>query len=234
MKLIATLCAALCGMSMMAQSDFQLQIGKEGDKVLTDGQTYEFGYEDELAGMGLPFSMYTFKPNIYIHALADIDALVEMTTQNESGWLCCAGGNCRGVTAANPYSNEVSYSANSTEDMQIHFANFDDSVVPTEGGEAKLTVTSDNEEMTIYLKAILKPADEVGVKAIATDGTYVKAFGRTIDYDLAAPTAMCLYTVDGRLAATYRVAGRGSVDVSLPAGVYVYRAGKLSGKMLVK
>lgn len=103
-----------------------------------------------------------------------------------------------------------------------------------------LTVADANNEddkVTVTINFLVKPAEEVGaLDNVAANGEYVRLeSGNTLSYNLNGNTHIEVYSILGTRMIDRHVSGHGSLSISgLGRGVYIYRAGKLSGKVVVK
>ena len=103
-----------------------------------------------------------------------------------------------------------------------------------------LTVYEENnpdDKVTVTINFLVKPAEEVGaLDNVAANGEYVRLeSGNTLSYNLNGNTHIEVYSILGTRMIDRHVSGHGSLSLSgLGRGVYIYRAGKLSGKVVVK
>lgn len=227
MKLFATLCAACCGLTMMGEGlDYQVT---RHDVVVPDGVTVEIGYTKP--NENLP--RYQWDADLYLEALADTDIALTCSSPEGKGWQCCAGGNCVAISPSSPAEKTLVLDQGDKENLQIETMGMYKEALP-ETNLAYLELISSEGEYKITISALPVSAEQVGIKTIASNGNYVQVINRRVNYNFAAPTAMTVYSIDGKAVASYCLNATGSLDVNIPAGVYVYRAGNVSGKMLVK
>lgn len=114
--------------------------------------------------------------------------------------------------------------------------------VANAGGDLQgvLTVYEENapeDKVTVTINFLVKPAEEVGaLDNVAANGEYVRLeSGNTLSYNLNGNTHIEVYSILGTRMIDRHVSGHGSLSLSgLGRGVYIYRAGKLSGKVVVK
>lgn len=125
--------------------------------------------------------------------------------------------------------------------LEIHRQTFLVDIVKTQGDlQGVMTVYEENapeEKVTVTINFLVKPADEVGaLDNVAANGEYVRLeSGNTLSYNLNGNTHIEVYSILGTRMIDRHVSGHGSLSLSgLGRGVYIYRAGKLSGKVVVK
>lgn len=76
--------------------------------------------------------------------------------------------------------------------------------------------------------------EQAGINAPATAANTVKFIGRTLHYSLESATSITLYNISGRPVISRSLSGTGSLNLSnIPAGVYVYRCGLSTGKVVL-
>lgn len=75
-----------------------------------------------------------------------------------------------------------------------------------------------------------------GIDNVAGDGSFVSlAAGNILEYNVPEGTKLDIYSINGSTVLERTVNGHGSLSLDrLAPGVYLYKAGKLSGKVLVK
>lgn len=75
-----------------------------------------------------------------------------------------------------------------------------------------------------------------GIDNVAGDGSFVNlAAGNILEYNVPAGTKLDVYSLNGATVIERTVNGHGSLSLDrLAPGVYLYKAGSLSGKVLVK
>lgn len=75
-----------------------------------------------------------------------------------------------------------------------------------------------------------------GIDNVAGDGSFVSlAAGNILEYNVPAGTKLDVYSLNGSTVIERTVNGHGSLSLDrLAPGVYLYKAGSLSGKVLVK
>ncbi len=97
---------------------------------------------------------------------------------------------------------------------------------------ASVSIT-DGEE-TINLTIVFL-TEEAGISAPEVVETDLTVSGRTLTYNVDSPTNLTLYNISGRAVMNRNVNNSGTISLDgFHAGVYVYRLGTLTGKILVR
>ena len=141
----------------------------------------------------------------------------------------CGAGSCYTSTK----SGDV-YVYNQTNvgnfDVETSFSNVD--VLPEEVSTVKVKLSSGSDVLNF---SVVFDTRVAGVSGIDADSDYVVAGDNQIVYSLSAPATVEVYSLGGAALISAEVDGEGAVDLStLPAGVYLYRAGAVTGKIAVK
>lgn len=123
-------------------------------------------------------------------------------------------------------------------------SSFDDTYNPAEELpvttlEAKAWYTDSPEEVsTVKVVLTNKTAEELaGIADVTVDGTADITFisGNVLNYNVATPTKLEIYTTAGALVLSRKIASVGSISLdALAPGVYIYSAANKSGKILVR
>lgn len=89
------------------------------------------------------------------------------------------------------------------------------------------------EEMVLTINFVGE--EQASIKGANIAATSVRVQGRTLHYNSDNAAELTLYTISGQSAISRRISGQGSVNLSaLPAGVYIYRAGNKTGKLILR
>lgn len=94
-----------------------------------------------------------------------------------------------------------------------------------------------NDKITVTINFIVKPAEEVGgVDNVAVNGEFVRLeSGNSLSYNVNGNGRLQVYSILGTRLVDRAVSGHGSLDLSgLGRGVYIYRTGRISGKIVVR
>lgn len=229
-KIYAFIAAALVAGTAAAQTVNFTQ----NDNVIANGSTFEYNTVeiDDFSDMGLGY-IVRFDPKIYITTTADVkvDVVAECTTGQKIN-LCC-GGNC--VSGENAVKSGIQLTAGTPLLTRFDFeGSFSDlSGVPA-------LISSD---LTVYKAGTQTPLSAItvvfhygnnSVSVITKDNAFSYANG-AINYIVDGSAAAALYTTDGRCVLNTKVSGRGSISTTgIAAGVYIYRLGSKTGKILIK
>lgn len=199
----------------------------DGAKTLKDGDVIECGYEESMFGN-------TWDPAIKV--LCNKDLTLTVTAYAPSGHkiqFCGLEPSCHNfdlvpgtVTRSNIYSEGTNVP------MQLDIIN-GDIVEPV---NATLKITDGTETVNITVTFVGESQEELSsISNVAAKGTTISVQGRTLNFNTDATSDLTLYTISGQAAVTRRISGRGSLNLSnLPAGVYIYRAGKKTGKLILR
>jgi len=77
--------------------------------------------------------------------------------------------------------------------------------------------------------------DQSSVKVEKADASYVRVNGSELIYNVEDSAVLTVCDASGRQVLSAPVSGNGSVSLaSLPAGLYIYRAGTISGKAMLR
>ncbi|MDE6513578.1 MAG: T9SS type A sorting domain-containing protein [Muribaculaceae bacterium] len=196
------------------------------DGPVANGATLSVGYD-----YNSEWDMYDWDPELTIHA-NKAGTYTISATASESGVVqfCGFTGQC---TILKPSaSRSASISAGQEVPMQLDIKGAFEllskpvslEVTVTDGSETvKFTVNFVNEDRSAGITA---PAKAAGTLRFA---------GRTLNFSLENAATFTLYNISGRQVMSRALNGTGSVNLSaIPAGVYVYRCGTATGKVIIK
>lgn len=196
----------------------------DGTRTLKDGDVVECGYEVGMFGM-------TWDPKIDVTCNKDLTLTV--TANAPAGHdvkFCGISGFCASLEGI-PETRSKAYEAGKKIPMQLDIQG---SFV-TEPFDATLEITDGTETVNITVTFRPEAQEELGIAAVAADGVSVAVTGRTLNFNTDSATDLTLYTISGQSAVSRRVSGRGTLNLTnLPAGVYIYRAGKKTGKFILR
>lgn len=171
-------------------------------------------------------------PDLYLESdIFTSDVEIKVTCLTGQSIQLCAGGNCmKGTTVT---KTKVKINGGQRLPLQYDFVGeLDaDEPVPTvtsliEAVDTKHTETAKSFTITMGQNA------SVSVVEHKTDITVTPA---GIVYTLDAPVQFALFNITGQRIYSAELRGTGIVSTtSLPQGLYVFRAGKHSGKIIVK
>lgn len=200
----------------------------EGTKTLKDGDVIECGYEESPYGFGYvwdPSIVVTCNKSLTLTVTADAEQPAEGAVQ-----FCGITGNCARLTGT-PETRSNTYQAGDKVDMQLDIVG--GNVV--EPVNATLKITDGQETVNITVTFVSEAQEELAISSVAAKGTQVSVSGRTLHFVSDSAADITLYTISGQSALSRRLNGSGSINLSnLPAGVYIYRAGNKTGKIILR
>lgn len=198
----------------------------EGTRILKDGDVVECGYTE------MPFFGQAWNPEIEVLCNKDLTLTVTANAPaNQDVDFCGISGNCIPLTGT-PDTRSKAYKEGENVPMklEVHTGS-----VVTEPFNATLEITDGTETVNITITFRPEAQEELGIAAVAADGVSVAVIGRTLNFNTDSATDLTLYTISGQSAVSRRVSGRGTLNLTnLPAGVYIYRAGKKTGKFILR
>lgn len=196
----------------------------DGTRTLKDGDVIECGYEEGLFGL-------TWDPAIEV--LCNKNLTLTVTANAPAGnkiQFCGITGNCA-MLSGTPETRSNAYSEGDKVPMQLDIMS-GNIVYPV---DATLKITDGTETVNITVTFSPKAQEELSIADVAADGVKIALKGRTLNYNADSATDLTLYTISGQSAISRRISGHGSLSLTnLPAGVYIYRAGKKTGKFILR
>ncbi len=198
----------------------------EGTKTLKDGDVIECGFEEGLFG-------YTWDPSIVVTCNKALTLTVTANAEKPaegSVLFCGVTTQCQPLTGT-PDTRSNYYQAGDKVPMQLDIQG--GNVV--EPVNATLKITDGIETVNITVTFVGQPQEELAISSVAAKGTQIRVNGRTLHFVADSAADMTLYTISGQSALSRRLNGTGSINLSnLPAGVYIYRAGNKTGKIILR
>lgn len=200
----------------------------EGTKTLKDGDVIECGYEENPLGADYgynwdPTIVVTCNKNLTLTVTADAPAGNKIS-------FCGISGQCVMLTGT-PETRSNVYNTGDKVPMQLDITN--GNVV--EPVNATLKITDGQETVNITVTFVGEAQEELAINTVAAKGVQISATGRTLRFVADNATDITLYTISGQSAVSRRISGSGSLNLShLPAGVYIYRAGNKTGKIILR
>lgn len=206
---------------------------REG-KTIENGATLHFGYETLVPGV-------IYEWPTHINFKCDKAATYKFEIKSDSQqFTMCPGGSC-----FSPGTISLSLPVSTNYDLQLH---------PTagplfDGGKADATLTGSvtvydaakpSEKITVNVVYHNQPAADVpllgGVDGVAANEPSIKFDGQhALNYTFTSATPVSVYSILGTKVFDRALLGHGYIDLSgLASGVYIYRAGRTTGKFLLK
>ena len=198
----------------------------DGTKTLKDGDVIECGYEEGLFGYNWdPSIVVTCNKNLTLTVTADAEMPAVGAVQ-----FCGLTGQCQRLNGT-PEVRTNAYNAGDKVPMQLDIIG--GNVV--EPVNATLQITDGQETVKITVTFVGESQEELAISSVAAKGLQVSVNGRSLNFISDNSAELTLYTISGQSAVSRRISGSGSLNLShLPAGVYIYRAGNKTGKIILR
>jgi hypothetical protein len=153
------------------------------------------------------------------------------------GAQLCVGGGCN-VPDGSILSKDFEYStANEAVDLALHYV---DSKFQTTEPTVSISMTvsayytaTPNEKTTINL--VMSNAEGAGVNNVINNANAVSFANNILSYSVDSASSIQVYDLTGKLVRNVKVSGNGELNLNgLNAGLYIYRMGEKTAKILVK
>lgn len=256
MKKIFTLLLVLMGALTVSAANFQLLRGEDYSKnsagafvpskyvPLSNEDSYTTGYF--ITTETPAFFMYQQDSELYIKGAAGLEMTFEVEATDQ--FMVCCLGQCVAATPAEKVVRSGSLDPASTDLMPgttdtytLRIDKTGNSIAqPLKEVTVKVTAyetANPSEKVTVTVTMSTKPYEEIvgSVSGIQTATEYVKlASGNVLNYFVEQAARLEIYSIAGRLVYSRQIQGNGSLHLDLGHGVYIYRVGKLTGKLLLK
>ena len=140
------------------------------------------------------------------------------------------GGECKMITE-NPTSHTGTVSVNTTFSLGLDILAA--SEIITEPICVNLTITDGVQTTNLTINFLT--TEQAGISAPTVTEAALKISGRTLTYNVESRTNLTLYNISGRAVINRHVNNAGTISLDgLHSGVYVYRLGEMTGKILVR
>lgn len=201
-----------------------------------DGVTYNDG---DVVNIGYTTGQFPGKqwdPELKVNVLEATSSLTKRSVFTVTAYadaanivqFCGLDGNCL-MLAGSPVSKSGSYAADQSFFLQIDILN----KVFSKPITASVSIT-DGEE-TINLTINFLTTEQASIDAPEVAAPALTLNGHTLTYNVDSPTNLTLYNISGRAVMNRNVNNSGTISLDgFHAGVYVYRLGTLTGKILVR
>lgn len=236
-----TLILFLTVATVASAANFQILFGldKANLQPVANGATYDTGYEIVELGGGA-IKRYIQDAHLYLKAPVGTNMTFEVNAK-EPVQVCCLG-ECilmsEGVKTGTVAAGSADLVDGTSDVYSLRIDKTTTNKVPNDVTVTIVAYETDNpaEKQTVTVNMLAKPQSEVGaVGTIEAAGNYVKlGSGNTLSYHFAAATRLEVYNIAGRLVLSRNVNGTGTLHLDLANGVYIYRAGSLTGKILLR
>ncbi len=196
----------------------------DGTRTLKDGDVIECGYEESLFGLD-------WDPAIEV--ICNKNLTLTVTANAPDGnkiQFCGLTGSCVTLNGT-PETRSNTYPEGTKVPMRLDITG-GNVVMPV---DATLKITDGTETVNLTITFCPESQEELGIANVAADGVNIAVKGRTLSFNADSATDLTLYTISGQSAISRRISGHGSLSLTnLPAGVYIYRAGKKTGKLILR
>lgn len=237
MKKIFTLfaAAAMTALAAQAQDSFTFY---HGEQALESGASYAVGYiynaDDELynwdAELNIQFN-YAMSGFVY-------EVTPTATVQTCPEFPGTAPGTCF-IAPANETKvidnfKSVDFSEGAKCSLGLHLVDQDE--IPEEVIVVNVRAYEDGwEDEAIDVTVNFGLFDQASITVEKVNDTYVRPSGKNLNYNLDKAVTLKVYDMTGRQVLATSVSGNGSVSLaSLPQGIYLYRAGTITGKAMIR
>lgn len=238
-KLFTTLMVLAAALTASAQNFIVTGVqNKDGEPVeIANGDVLNIAPEKgSTTRPGGPY--FTWNPSLNVKVVTPTTSMLNLSTLtvtvsasvDNMVQFCAFDKMCKSVgTEAVSKSGECAKGA--SQALEIEILNKE---MPAEGVDIKVTVTDSKE--TVEFTVHCMTTDEAGISAPeASAENTIAISGRTVRYHLAETANFTLYNISGRAVVSRRIGGSGTLNLeSFPAGVYVYRCGTATGKLLLR
>ncbi|MDE6120286.1 MAG: T9SS type A sorting domain-containing protein [Muribaculaceae bacterium] len=227
-KLYISLAAALLGVASLNARELTFYLG---DTPISADETVTFtDYSVEPAGASVEVVM---APKLSLHSdLQNNKINITATCTSGQEVQMCAGGLCQ--TGAKISKSDISIGTNAKLDLEFEYIGIlkKDETIPE-------VVTEFEAEMSgytsTYKKFTLVMNPSAGVATLIGDNNSFRAINGGIEYNIAEPSTVELYSITGRKVLSTTLSGEGTMSTSeLPRGIYVYTIAGKSGKIYVR
>ncbi len=232
MKKLFTLFAGVaCVMAANAQ-DFTFTVN---DAVVADESTVSVGFDDSKG-------YWTSYPHIYISSTEDATVTLQVhipSLGNEFDQIMfCPGGYCREPNALGIATAELKLEKGVPSPLELHCelqSSIGKDVCPEINAPVEITLISRNKPIFSFT-VVFDSSASAGIDNVTASGDFVNLVaGNILEYNVPDSTKLDIYSLNGATVMERVVNGHGSLSLDrLAPGVYLYKAGELSGKVLVK
>jgi hypothetical protein len=239
MKKLFTLALIMLGSASASLSaqNFVLQKGAEGTTTYADGDVITVGYTTSTVDGLDGWLNVKWDPELHVKANKAGSYTLTVTTDMSGLQVCSFTGQCTIVSGST--SRTASLKAGAVENLLVDVTDFimegQTPTAITSEQTATVNMTSNGESITVTLKFIPE-AEGAGIGTVTAPSTSdITVSGKVLHYSFTQPTQVKLYTISGQAAMSRTLNGAGSLNLQgLPAGIYLYRAGKNTGKFMIR
>lgn len=196
------------------------------DGPVANGATLTIGYD-----YNSEWELYDWDPELTIHA-NKAGTYTVSATASESGVVqfCGFTGQCTILKPSASRSGSIAAGQDLAMQLDINGA-FELLAKPV---SMEVTVTDGSETIKFTVNFVNEDRS-AGITAPAKAAGSLRFSARTLNYSLENGATFTLYNISGRQVMSRVLSGTGSVSLTaIPAGVYVYRCGTATGKVIIK
>lgn len=201
-----------------------------------DGKTYADG---DVVNVGYVSSKYGYdwEPGLKVTVNKESSplggSLFSVTvTASEAGVVqfCGLSTECTFV-GSEPATHSKSYRLNQTFPLSIEI--FGRQTLPATPTSATVVITDGVETVNLTINFLNDEA--ASINEVAGNENEIAFSGRTMHFSVASAVKFSLFNISGRAMVDRTLSGSGSLNFSnMPAGLYIYRLGAKTGKVLLK
>ena len=228
-KIFTSILALACASMAYADGFHFIYDGKE---IKTD-TSIEVGYVMQVPAI----SLVAWEPSLEIVSSSDTQITLEGTCDDES--LAPSFQDCTENCVPAPFKTTYTLDANTPKPRGIHRSatKLTDDTKDLVGVLTAYENGNPSNKIVLTINFSNRSAEEVGgVDNVAVNGEFVRLEGgNSLSYSVNGKEHLEVYSILGTRLVDRAISGHGSVDLNgLGRGVYIYRAGRISGKIVVK
>ncbi len=205
-------------------------VGTPDGKTYTDGNVINVGYTYNGRG-------YDWEPNLKVTVNKETSMLGGSTFSvtvkaSEPGVVqfCGLSTECTFV-GSEPATHTRSYKEGQTFPLSIEI--YDLATIPASDIVATVKITDGTETVNLTVNFLTTEASSI--REVSDGLDEVSFSGRTMNFSVASAAKFSLFNISGRAMVDRTLSGAGSLNFSnIPAGLYIYRLGAKTGKVLLK
>lgn len=239
MKKIFTLFAAVAMTAAVASAQDTYISLYHGDQLLENEAAYSVGYTfDDLD------EEYSWDADLKVGFNSTVTTFLYEVTSTATIETCpnlpgSAPGTCFIVAPNEPKLVEIYNGVTFDEETPIAslgIHRYGESELPAEPVVVTVRAYEDGfEDEAVTATVTFVNTDQASVKVEKADAQYVRLEGDNLVYRLDGDATLVVCDASGRKVLSVPVKGNGSVSLaSLPTGLYLFRAGSVSGKAMVR
>lgn len=206
----------------------ELKITAAGDVTLTHGSELNVGYTLVANGTRM-----TWDPEVIVTSSTAATLTVSATATTPAMVQFCGLDDKCQVLSSEPVVKSKWYGANDIVPLAIDIARQKNHL--SSPITVNVSVTDGTETVNFTLHFVDVPAEEASINGPQSAANALRMSHRTLHYSVDTPTQLAIFNMAGRQIINRRVSTSGSINLaSVPAGVYVYRLGRHTGKLIIR